>query len=282
MNGPSAVREAQPESTEMRDRELLAASVNAVAPEFARALAGFFAASGADAEAAASAMEVAAAELRAGVAKLPAVSSYPWVQFGDAIALWWRDPEYLDQHGRPRPIPERGPAPSLEDLFARTVDPALWAAGKELLGRTVAVRTGDTWRYVKESAQLPLSGHECAERLLMTTVGMFTTFIDNQTRRADPLISKNTDSSAHVTMFPAHLIPELRAKIVKRAGGLLEDIDVWMTRQAEGHSEGPVSMVGVSVYVFTGEPRPRPGRAASASREDRETSAAPRVAAEAP
>lgn len=238
-------------------REQLSAAVTACAVDLARILGGFFRAAGVPAEASAAALSEAAARVRADDLSLEPTAHHVWVQLSDAIVLWWRDADYLDDSGHPRDLPDTGPAPSLDALFERTVDSHLRANARELLRRTAATESGGIWRFLKPDNSLALSGIESAQRLCMTLNGMLNTFVDNQLRLGEAPELKNFDSGAHVAAFPVEKIPELRARLRKRLLHVLDDIDGWMTATAKRHRGGPVALVGVNAFMHTSAPNPR-------------------------
>lgn len=198
-----------------------------------------------------------------------------WRQVADAVTRWWRDPDYLDEDGLPRELREYGPAPSLESLLASTVDADRRREAKALLRRTAATVQRGAWRFRQDGGFLRLAGHHSVERLLIGTSGMFTTFLDNQLRRRDPLITKNFDRTAHVAEYPVALIPELRAKVIKRLQPVLEDVDGILMAAEKKDVKGPVALVGVTMFMHTSTPRPRGKGPESSARTGAPTSGTP-------
>jgi hypothetical protein len=98
---------------------------------------------------------------------------------------------------------------------------------------------------------------EGAHRLRMNIAGLARTYVDSQTRPADPPQMKNFDMAAHVSAFPESAVPELRAKLYKRLQIVLEDTDFWMATTADQSTRGPVMQVGVAAFMFTSSPRTR-------------------------
>lgn len=238
-------------------REQLAAAVSACAVDLAKILAGFLRAAGMSPEASAAALSEAAASTRRNDLSLTPTEHHVWVQLSDAVVMWWRDPDYLDDSGHPRDLPDAGPQPSLEALFERTVETRLRDSARDLLRRTAATEADGVWRLSRSDNSLALSGIECAQRLCMSVSGMLNTFIDNQLRLGESPESKNFDSGTHVSEFPVEKIPELRARLRKRLLHVLDDIDGWMTSTARRHPGGPVALVGVNAYMHTSGPRSR-------------------------
>lgn len=239
------------------NREVLAGAVSACADQFAELVAGLFAESGMDPDTGAEALERAAARLRAGTAALPATTEYPWVQLGDALAMWWRDEAYLDDRGRPRALPTHGPAPSLDDLFERTIDPPLWDAARALLARKAAREQNGIWTLTQDSSVLHLDGHESAQRILFYLTGGLNSWVDNLLRQHEHKRSKNVDRGSVNAAFPEALLPELRNKLHTRMTTILGEIDAWMTYQSQNYKEGPVVLVGLDFMMHASPPRPR-------------------------
>lgn len=249
---PSTTGDAGDDAT----RTQLAAAVSAYAIELSNMLAGFFVATGVPGDIAGAALKEAGERARYGEARLLMPVDQLWVQLSDTIVMWWRDPDYLDEQGSPRNLPEAGPAPSLDALLTRTVDATLRSRAKELLKKTAAIECDGLWRLRKRDGSLPLGGGiESVERLHLMLSGILRTFVDNQTRLNEPPIFKNLDAAAHVRAFPVNMIPELRAKLHKRMRVVLDDIDIWMTATAMRNTAGPVALVGVSAYMYTSEAR---------------------------
>jgi hypothetical protein len=238
-------------------RAVLASSIGAYAEALAEVVGGLFVAAGVDSEIGARALEAVAARVRSGQASLDVSDDEPWVQIADALTMWWRDPEYLDDAGRPRALPDRGPSPSMESLLTRTVDAPLRDRARELFRRRTAVERNGIWHCELDRNALPVGGMEGAHRLRMNIAGLARTYVDSQTRPADPPQKKNFDMAAHVSAFPESAVPELRAKLYKRLQVVLEDTDFWMTTTADQNTRGPVLQVGVAAFMFTSTPRPR-------------------------
>jgi hypothetical protein len=245
-------------------RAVLAESVSAHADDFAEVIGGFFLAAGVDPELGAAALERAARRVRSREATLQVSEREPWLAVADAIALWWRDSEYVDDSGRPRALPDRGPAPSLEALFARTVAPAQRERARALLRRRVAVERDGAWHFVEDQAVLRLGAREGVHRLLRGISGWCRTYVHNQTRIDRPLKLRYFDAAAHVARVPWSAVPELCAKVWKRLRPVLEEFDASMGAAAARGDPGPFTTVSITAFLHTadaecdpaGDPRP--------------------------
>lgn len=181
-----------------------------------------------------------------------------WHQVADVVTRWWRDPVYLTDDSRPRDLPETGPAPSIEALLEETVSPASRADAKALLRRTCVVEPGGLWHYCDEDGGfLRLSAEHGVDRLRICVSGMFKTYLDNALRRRDLRVTKNFDKTAMVQAYPMALVPQLRAKVLKRLEVGLQDVDELLVAGERREVDGPVAMVGVTMVMHVSEPRPR-------------------------
>lgn len=237
-------------------RARLAASVTAFANEFAEVVGGFFLSAGVSGEVGAAALERAAARVRSGEASLDVEEDEPWVQLTDAIALWWRDPDYVNEDGSPRPLPDTGPAPSLEALFERTVDRAVRPRARVLLRQRAALEQDGLWHYLEDQNVLRLGGEEGAHRLVSGIAGWMRTYVENQLLVEEPPHLRKFDAAAHVSNFPVAVMPELCAKLYKRVPPLLQEFDALMTSTAQRGDPGPMARVSIVTFMHTSAHRP--------------------------
>lgn len=199
-----------------------------------------------------------------------------WHQVGDAVTLWWRDADYVGEDGNPRDLPEYGPAPSIESLLAASVDLELRSEAKVLLRRWAVTERNGFWHFEEDNGFLRVSGDHGIERLLNNMSGMLTTYLDNQVRRRDLPVTKNFDRTALVRSYPIALVPELRAKLMKRLQVDLQAVDELLITGEKEDVEGPVAMVGVTMFMHVSAPRLRAKRPNAASSGARAVKPAPR------
>lgn len=187
--------------------------------------------------------------------KIELDSPHLWRQVSDCVTKWWRDPAYLDESGAPRDLQEYGPQPSIEALLEGTVEVEQRAEAKDLLRKSVASDSGGVWHFEEQHGALRVAGEPAVERLLTNISGMLTTFLDNQVRRRDPLVAKNFDRTALVQTFPVSLLPELRMRLIRRYQRVLEELDEWMMERSKQDTSGPVTVVGVTMFMHASNPR---------------------------
>lgn len=235
--------------TREQARTILAASVSAHVDDFAEVIGGFFLAAGVDPKVGAAALERAAQRVRAGQASLQVSEQEAWLGVSDAIALWWRDPEYVDDAGRPRPLPDHGPAPSLEALFERTVAPVHRVRARELLRRRVATEHDGLWHFVENEAVLRLGAREGVHRFVRGLSGWCRTYLHNQTLVDEPVKLRYFDAATHVANFPRAALPELCARVYKQMRVPLEEFDGYMGTVAARGDPGPTTTVSITAFL---------------------------------
>jgi hypothetical protein len=252
-------RERFPNDDESRRQ--LADAVRAAASTFAEMVGAFCRQAGMSKEEVAATFELMRDASLSRELDIEPNSSAVWRQTADAITLWWRDPAYLDDEALPRALPESGPAPSIDSLLCATVAPEQRDEAKALLRRSCVTERDGLWRYCEEDTGLfRLSPDHGVDRLAVCMSGMLKTYLDNALRRRDLQVTKNFDQTALVQEFPLALVPELRAKLMKRLMVELASIDEVLTAAERRDVEGPVAMVGVTMFMHVSAPKPRSRR----------------------
>lgn len=172
------------------------------------------------------------------------------------LTLWFSDPEYLDSSGNPRPLPIRGPGPSLESLSCR-VDPGLDVEEvlRHLLRGSVLrrVKTG----YVPRDRMLLIRGFGSLyhSRSLRTLLAVLSTLDHNrQPRRSSAWFER----FAVNPRIPVSQVPGFDQRLRRRGKAFIveTDADLLACERARKPNE-PTVCVGVGAYRFEEHPQPR-------------------------
>ncbi len=129
----------------------------------------------------------------------------------ESYSLWWQSPEYLDEHGLPRGLPEKGEAPSVQSLLATRFSGHEIDAALEILRRSpsISIDSGGTW-YAKDAALLiPSSAALSMQRLTGVLRGLLSTF------HANNLANAPGDGLFERTVLSCSL-PENHVPVIKR------------------------------------------------------------------
>jgi hypothetical protein len=170
------------------------------------------------------------------------------------LSGWHQDPEYADADGAPRPLPERGPAPSFETLFRRyggdtpfqTLLKELRSAGSvaaDASGRLVASR-----RY-----HMPAAMSEENVRLFGNNLyDHARTLVANVAGREG---ARRFEGYATEERIPAGDAPAFRDFLNERGQRFLEEVDAWLHghRAAQDDSGVEPLRLGVGVYSIEGQ-----------------------------
>lgn len=189
----------------------------------------------------------------------PSLSVDPWTswaQVSEAVCDWWRQAQYVAPDGTPIPLEESGPAPSVDALLSLHVDAAHLTEAKAILRRCVEITAEGRWRFSFSAPALPLRGDEGVHRLQVSLTGLLRTFLENYVSNAPPA-RKNFETSAGSVSFPESMLPAFRVQMHKRLQATIDDVDAWITHHAAQGAPGPVSEIGVEVFVYSFPPRDR-------------------------
>jgi hypothetical protein len=164
------------------------------------------------------------------------------------FTLWNRDPDYLFANGLPRPIPLRGPAPSIEALYARVRPQVTFEEAHDSFLRTNALdRVGDL--YVPNRDALIYFGDPqlaSAHALRMLHLAALNSEHNaNPDRQGQPWYERIADSPH----FPVADVDVFMGGSIKRAMEFLKGEDTVMERHANNAEPGmPVGRVSVSLF----------------------------------
>ena len=173
---------------------------------------------------------------------------------GHVMTLWFSDPAYLDPRGRPRPLPLRGPALSLEGLVHR-VDPKFDVRYivRYLMHGGGLKRIGA--RYVPKGRVVIYRGRESQTPVLRGLFGLLRT-LEHNTQRVG-LAPGWLELSTRNPYFPVSAAEGFERRLRQRVNRLLVQIDADMHRRECGRKKGERSVrMGVGVYQYEEAPPP--------------------------
>ena len=171
---------------------------------------------------------------------------------GHVMTLWFSDPAYLDPRGRPRPLPLRGPALSIEGL-AHRVDPKFDAryVVRYLMHGGGLKRIGT--RYVPKSRVVIYRGRESKTPVLRGLSGLLRT-LEHNTQCAG-LAPGWLELSTRNPLFPVSASEGFERRLRQRVNRLLVQIDADMHRSECARKKGERTVrMGVGVYQYAEVP----------------------------
>lgn len=175
---------------------------------------------------------------------------------GHVVYLWQRRPNYLDHDGQPKPIPARGPAPSIEALFRETKRAKYFELGLTHLIKVRRIRQLPNRRYV------PCSEVTIVEKLTPEMVKLLsqimTWFVSTVMSNTSQRDSKALRLIERVTMIPDLPRKQERAfKIFAREQGaaLINTVNEWLesrrgNRTARSTTTSRNVTAGLHVFAF--------------------------------
>lgn len=169
------------------------------------------------------------------------------------LSGWHQDPDYLDDNGRPAPLPIRGTAPSFAELFETyggdTPEQTLirelrnaGSVGEDDQGRLVALR-----RY-----HMPAAMDEGNVRFFGTNLFDHAQTLANNL--ADDGAQKRLEGFAAETAVDAAVADDFRAFVDERGQQFLEEIDDWLASHSvdPDDTNTPTIRLGLGVYAIEG------------------------------
>lgn len=148
---------------------------------------------------------------------------------GHVVYLWQRRSNYLDNDGQPKPVPARGPAPSIEALFREVKRSQYFEQGLKHLVRVRRIRMLPNRRYI------PCSEVTIVERLspemvklLSQVMTWFVSTVMSNTSQRGPKALRLVE---RVTMIPD--LPPKQEKAFKifareQGGALINTVNEWL------------------------------------------------------
>ena len=192
------------------------------------------------------------------------------LQISDILAIWYRDPAFLDKTGRPRALSLSGTDSfaTLAKRFLPEFDPSEVASiliAEQLLQRRPNRRVAPKRRAAVFATLNPMM----LERIPVLVKGLVSTFGHNADRAARKSGTR-CDQSTHLARLPVELLPAFNAHVKRLAQVLLDSADSWAQPRLlspESPAGLPTANVGVEVFSFVDDDaykptpkRPRPSR----------------------
>lgn len=175
---------------------------------------------------------------------------------GHVVYLWQRRPSYLDNDGQPKPIPARGPAPSIEALFREMKRTKYFEQGLKHLIQVRRIRKLPNRRYVpcSEVTIVEKLSPEMVKLLSQIMTWFVSTVMANTSQR-DPKALRLIE---RVTMIPDLPLKQERAfKIFAREQGaaLINTVNEWLesrrgNRTARSTRTSKNVTAGLHVFAF--------------------------------
>ena len=185
------------------------------------------------------------------------------LQISDILAVWYRDPAFLDKTGRPRALSLSGTDSfaTLAKRFLPEFEPSEVAStliAEQLLQRRPNRRVAPKHRAAVFATLNPMM----LERIPVLVKGLVSTFGHN----AEPAARKSgtrCDQSTHLARLPLELLPAFNAHVKRLAQVLLDSADSWAQPRLlspESPASLPTANVGVEVFSFVDNDTYKPTR----------------------
>ena len=167
------------------------------------------------------------------------------------LSHWYTDEHYTDAQGAPRPLPLRGPGPSLTALIERVYPGGDPTPVVRALVRTRAVRERHG-SFEPLARNVLFSERTHARRHgLMSALELLRTVARNcsDSRRGPPLLHQTAINS----WYPERKLPELHERAKRQGGEVLWEFDRFMRRREPRRgSKEPVRRVGLCIFAIEG------------------------------
>ena len=172
------------------------------------------------------------------------------VDFVHVLTHWYSDPEFLDPHGNPRPLPLRGTGASIAALVQR-VSPKIDAkAATDTLVRARALqRQGNRYTPTGRKVILDPGDITATARSLLVLEGYIDTVNNNLNRRPEDLA--RLEATAINPRFPVAALDAFKSRLLRKGNEFLADVDTDMRRAEEraAHADRRAH-IGVGVFLY--------------------------------
>ena len=174
---------------------------------------------------------------------------------GTALAMWYRDPEFLDADGQPMPLRLKASKPSLVSLLAKAQVAVPVGTAVNLMKRARVIRrtSDDSYVPVRRSARMPEVNSLLVEHLAQGVLKLIQTSTYNYStagRRA-PLF----EQSARVRHLPKSFADDYRRFINAQGAAFVTRVDDWLetravTRRSSARRPARESTIPAGIYAF--------------------------------
>lgn len=185
------------------------------------------------------------------------------MRIADLLAMWYREPAFLDKAGLPRALSPAGEGgfSSLSKRFLPQYEPAdvmSMLIDERLLDRRPNGRVSPRRRAAAFATLNPMM----LERLPVLVHGLVSTLSHN-THGKSRKSGTRCDRSTHLARLPVAQLPAFNAQVKRLAQVLLDNIDSWAQPRVLPAKNGAglrTVNVGVEVFSFVDRSTPRPAR----------------------
>jgi hypothetical protein len=174
---------------------------------------------------------------------------------GHVVYLWQRTPKYLTRDGNPKPIPARGPAPSIEALFRGVKRGGYFEQGFKHLVRVGRIRAAGSGNYLPCSEVSIVDGltPEMVKLLSLTINRLVSTVLFNTSQNG----SKSLKFIERITMVPD--LPKGQVRNFKlfareQGGALIDTMNEWLESRRGNRVARVVGKAGhvtAGLHVFS-------------------------------
>lgn len=166
------------------------------------------------------------------------------------LHVWFSDPRYLDESGRPKVLREFGAEPNIHSLIRGAVARGARVAVRNLLreSASVLVTPEGFWSPIGRQV-VRVNDERQVHRLIGLVEGLIRTHVIN----ASPVGRRNEgnfDRCAVSFTLPDHLIGELRMRTAEQFAPALENISMWLERGDHRSGRRSSREVGVETFMY--------------------------------
>ncbi len=185
------------------------------------------------------------------------------MKIADLLAMWYRDPAFLDKAGLPRALSAAG-ADSFSTLAQRFLPQFEAADVMEMLIHERLLERRPNGRVLpkRRAAAFATLNPMMLERLPVLVHGLVSTLSHN-TNAKSRKSGTRCDRSTHLARLPVSQLPAFHAQVKRQAQILLDNMDTWAQARvlpAKRAAGLRTVNVGVEVFSFLERPASKPPR----------------------